>query len=338
MRPWRALGTVRRADFEGPDYQFVSAPFSGDAPVLEGSVREAQLQPGLWMHCAEVVDLHSMASRIRIEAGLRLVMVVAGEVDVSIGGHRLQLRAGHGAHANAALVAMPEPALFERRWKRGKWERKLSLHCTPEWLGKHARLCQEDGQTPSGLFGSRLPLPMQGDELCMLRWHPSSHAISLAEQMMLDADASTPELRRLRQAGRALELLYEALAEREACATPAAAPAGLRLRDHERMLRLRSFLDAEIHQPYELPLTIEELGRRFGLSASALQRQFRQAFSSSVNEYRRSMRLQRARADLERGCTIAEAACQAGYTSAANFSTAFRRQFGVSPRDLCCRA
>lgn len=181
MRPWRALGTVRRADFEGPDYQFVSAPFSGDAPVLEGSVREAQLQPGLWMHCAEVVDLHSMASRIRIEAGLRL-------------------------------------------------------------------------------------------------------------------------------------------------------------RDHERMLRLRSFLDAEIHQPYELPLTIEELGRRFGLSVSALQRQFRQAFSSSVNEYRRSMRLQRARADLERGCTIAEAACQAGYTSAANFSTAFRRQFGVSPRDLCCRA
>lgn len=338
MRPWRALGMVRRLEFETPDYHFVAAPFSGDAPVLEGRVHEAQLQPGLWLHCAEVVDLHNMASRVVLDAGLRLVVVLAGELDVSIGGHRLHLRAGGAPQASAAVVGMPQAAMFERRWKRGKWERKLSLHFTPEWLQGHAGVCQADGQGVSDPHVWSLPVPMSGDDLCVLPWNPSAHAISIAEQLMLDADSAASGLQRLRQSGRALELLYEALAGRDTAAAPTPVVAGLRLRDHERMLRLRGFLDAEIHQPYVQPLTVDALGRRFGLSASALQRQFRQAFGSSINEYRRSMRLLQARADLERGSAVGEAASRAGYTSAANFSTAFRRQFGISPRDLRIRS
>lgn len=334
MRPWRALGMVRRDDFEGPDYQFVSASFSGDTPVLDGRVHEAQLQPGLWMHCAEVVDLHSMASRVRVEGGLRLVIVLAGELDVTIGGHHLRLSAQDSSLSNAALVAMPQSAMFERRWKRGKWERKLSLHFTPEWLKAHGCLSRDDDAIPPCPFGNWLPVPTHGEELCMLKWRPSPHAISLAEQLVLDAENSESELQRLRQAGRALELLYEALADRGKSTSTAQCKTVLRPREHERMLRLRNFLDAEILRPYETQLTIEELGREFGLSVSALQRQFRQAFSSSINEYRRSMRLNRARADIERGSSIADAACRAGYTSAANFSTAFRRQFGISPREL----
>ncbi|NLF39553.1 helix-turn-helix transcriptional regulator [bacterium] len=166
--------------------------------------------------------------------------------------------------------------------------------------------------------------------MCVVPWTPSPHALALAEQLILDADASASPLMRLRQAGRALEIFYEALAKREAPTLTEAT--GLRLRDHERMVRLRDFLDDEIRQPYLQALTIEALGQRFGLSASALQRQFRQAFSCSINEYRRNMRLLQARAELERGSTIAAAAERAGYGSAANFATAFRRQFGLSPR------
>ena len=334
MRPWRALGMVRRFDFETPDYRFVAPPFTGDAPVLEGRVYRTQLQPGVWLHCAEVLDLHSMASEVPVESGLRLVMVLAGELDVTLGGQRLQLRADRSRRqAGAALISMPQPALFERRWKRGKWERKLSLYFSTAWLQAQADLC---GDAPAGLleqgvWEDLLRTFMQGGQVSILPWQPSPRAIALAEQLILDADSSATGARRLWQSARALELLHEALAGHQA---PAAV---LRLRGHERMLRLRSFLDAEIGETHVDALTVEALGRRFGLSASALQRQFRQAFGVSVNEYRRSMRLLQARADLERGSSVALAASRAGYTSAANFSTAFRRQFGASPSEFRLR-
>jgi AraC-like DNA-binding protein len=46
-------------------------------------------------------------------------------------------------------------------------------------------------------------------------------------------------------------------------------------------------------------------------------------------------KLECARDALERGTlSIGEAAFLAGYTSAANFTTAFRRAFGILPRSL----
>ncbi|MFT0849187.1 AraC family transcriptional regulator [Achromobacter sp. F4_2707] len=326
MRPWRALGMVHRHEFESPDYQFIAPPFSGDAPVLEGRVQEVELQPGLWLHCAEVVDLHSMASRVWLDEGLRLVMIIAGELDVTIGGHRIHLRPDH---VSAAVVSMAQPALFERRWQRGKWERKLSLHLTADWLRAHAAVCGLDQKTVNAVLGNRDLSPPPGSEVCVVPWVPSPHAISLAEQLILGADESASPVMRLRQAARAFEILYEALSEREAA--PVKQTSGLRLRDHERMVRVRAFLDHEIRHPFQQALPIAELGQQFGLSASALQRQFRRAFSCTVDEYRRNMRLLRARAELEQGSTIAAAAERAGYGSAANFSTAFRRQFGLSP-------
>ncbi|WP_050981491.1 helix-turn-helix transcriptional regulator [Advenella kashmirensis] len=176
------------------------------------------------------------------------------------------------------------------------------------------------------------------DTLCIKVWQPSPHALALAEQMLCHSEDPTDELSRLRLASRALELLYEALASQRAdIAATGTLKGNLRQRDQDRMLRLRSFIDSELQTPFAQPTQIAELGRRFGLSASALQRQFRSAFGTSVNDYRRVMRLHQARTSLEQGTSITEAAYQAGYSSAANFATAFRRQFGLSPKSLCSR-
>lgn len=337
MRPWRALGMVRSLQFEAPDYEFVSAPFSGDTDVLEGRLLETQLQPGLWLHCAEVLDLHSMVSRVPLEAGLRLVVVLAGELDVTLGGCRLQLSAGNGSHGAGALVAMPGAAMFERRWQRGKWERKLSLHFTPEWLKSHAEMCQRESLVLPPSF-TRLASAGESADVRIFPWSPSPQAVSIAEQLMLDvAESVGCGLLRLRQAGRALELLYESLSQCHESSHTGNIASAMRPRDRERMLRLRDYLDAELLHPHDIPLTVEALGRRFGLSVSAMQRQFRQAFCISINEYRRSMRLLQAKTFLESGASVSEAASLSGYTSAANFATAFRRQFGTTPRNLSPR-
>lgn len=333
---------VRRLDFNIPGYRFESSPVGGNEPVLEGRMRMVQLQPGMSMHGTEVVDLHSMVSRVNLPAGLRVVIVLAGEVDVRIGGQRVNLRANSSAALpSAAIVSMPEDALFERQWQRGRWERKLALHLTPEWL-RHNGWLNEQGQLsePSRpVEAGRRPTCLNfPNTLCILPWQPSPHALALAEQLLCQPEDPTDELNRLRLSSRALELLYEALASlRTDAGRVPAAQGNLKPRDQDRMLRLRNFIDAEIQQPASRPVHIEELGRRFGLSASALQRQFRCTFGTSVNEYRRAMRLHQARTGLEQGLSISQAADLAGYTSAANFATAFRRQFGISPKCISSR-
>ena len=68
-------------------------------------------------------------------------------------------------------------------------------------------------------------------------------------------------------------------------------------------------------------------------SALMLQRQFRAVFGTTVFDYLRECRLLRARRALEHdGVTVGQAAMVAGYTSAANFATAYRRRFGMPPK------
>lgn len=338
-RPWKALGMLRRLDFNStPGYYFDSALLEDNDPVLEGRMRMMQLQPGLSIHGTEVVDLHNMVSRVRIKAGLRIVITLAGEIDVHIGGQRVHLHADSTSSlASAAIINMPEDALFERQWQRGKWERKLALCATPEWLVNNGWLGADSPLSNRAFwpldtnrnYGSQ-SFP---DRFCILPWQPSSHALALAEQLLCHPENPEDELDRLRLASRALELLYEALASlRTHEGIVSGAKSNLRQRDQDRMLKLRNFIDAEIQQPSVEPMQIEELGRRFGLSVSVLQRQFRSAFGTSVSEYRRTMRLHQAHTGLEQGMSIDQAAYLAGYTSASNFATAFRRQFGISPK------
>ena len=63
------------------------------------------------------------------------------------------------------------------------------------------------------------------------------------------------------------------------------------------------------------------------------QRQFRAVYGTTVFDHLRDCRLQRARHALEHdGLTVGQAAVLAGYTSAANFATAYRRRFGMPPK------
>jgi AraC-like DNA-binding protein len=60
---------------------------------------------------------------------------------------------------------------------------------------------------------------------------------------------------------------------------------------------------------------------------------FHAAHGTTVFHYIRTQRLEQARLALESGdVSIAQAAYVAGYTSAANFSTAFKRRFGFTPK------
>ncbi|MFD1583585.1 helix-turn-helix transcriptional regulator [Microbulbifer halophilus] len=100
--------------------------------------------------------------------------------------------------------------------------------------------------------------------------------------------------------------------------------------DRTRLQRARTFIEAQAGAP----LSVDIIAREAGISASGLQRLFRRTEGVSVFGYLRRVRLERALAALQGdGVTVQRAGEMAGYRNPANFATAFKRQFGVTPRE-----
>ena len=80
------------------------------------------------------------------------------------------------------------------------------------------------------------------------------------------------------------------------------------------------------------PPTLFELARRVGLNDFKLKRGFREAFGTTVFEYIRKLRMDKARELLEQGrLTVTEVALATGYSHFGHFSSAFKKSFGILP-------
>ena len=87
-----------------------------------------------------------------------------------------------------------------------------------------------------------------------------------------------------------------------------------------------------LHAAPEAPWTVEELGRRVGLSRSALHERFAALIGLAPMQYLANWRMQVGAALLrETACTVAAVAQQVGYESEAAFARAFKRLVGQPP-------
>ena len=102
------------------------------------------------------------------------------------------------------------------------------------------------------------------------------------------------------------------------------------LADHRRMLAARDCLESRLENP---PTTLE-LAREIGVNDFKLKRDFKRSFGETIFGYVRRRRLEQASTHLGNGLSVQEAAYAAGYQCPRCFADAFRRQFGVLPRDV----
>lgn len=301
------------------------------------------LRPGLHMHADDRVDAQDFTASGELDAGLRIVVLLEGMVDVSYGPRRVALtscdgvpgrtRAGGGRSAvvpRALMVSVAQPERFERRARRGAYARRVSVGVGAEWLEQLAS-ASAPGMAAVEAF--------RRQHLAMHHWQPSTRITALAEQITRAPDLSAPLLH-LYLESRALELVGEALASLAQHApgpapapVPAPAPpdAALRLlpQEHRRIQALHAYLQRD----EAMDASLDDLARQAGTNATTLQRHFRAVYGTTVFDFVRETRLQRARRSLEQdGLTVGQAALLAGYNSAANFATAYRRRFGMQPK------
>jgi AraC-like DNA-binding protein len=212
-----------------------------------------------------------------------------------------------------AVLCLERAEEFVRRCAAGERQRLVVVVLTAAWFAS----------------GRPLAIPKM-EHLEMRCWTPTPQATAITEQL-LNPTAFQGPMRELYLESRTLELVAEAFT---GMSTPdRVLAAGLRPDAHARATRLRDLLDSG----HADAMRLEEMAHTMHSNVPTLQGQFRQAFGTTIIDYLRVSRLRRAaRALQHEGVSVARAAEIAGYASPSNFSTAFRRHFGLSPKT--CRA
>ena len=123
---------------------------------------------------------------------------------------------------------------------------------------------------------------------------------------------------------KALELLYLLSAHNLIAETPGNSNSALTQIVQEVASYMRCHLDER--------LTIDELSTRFGVSPTALKKEFRRLYGQPLHAWLQEQRLtQAARLLRESTMTVLEVAQEVGYSSTSQFSAAFVRRFGHTP-------
>jgi len=87
-----------------------------------------------------------------------------------------------------------------------------------------------------------------------------------------------------------------------------------------------------LRRDYRAPLTLPELAKTAGMSATSFHQHFKAVTGTTPLQYQKDLRLIAARALLaERGRSVTEAALATGYESPTHFSRDYRRKFGTPP-------
>ena len=300
-----------------PALRLINEPPQGD--LFRGRLRWLRLRSGLSLHSSDCQELHDFSTQVKVEPRLNFILFLEGRSEVRYGDRELHFGATRTDQCEGIALSVAEPVLFSRKARRGSHIRKLVISLSPEWLD-----CGGLDEQPEHAAISRF----SQEHMAMRHWKPSARLLTLAEQI-LNPPGYGALLDNLYLESRSLEIASEALAalsqHEPLCA------AGLRPQEHQRIRKVIELLDSHQSETWSM----DAIAREVGINVNTLQRQFQASQGITPFEYLRTRKLKQAREKLEReAISVSQAAWQAGYSSAANFSTAFKRQFGLSPKQV----
>jgi len=271
-------------------------------PILIGRVVEETPRPGWLMTFSDVDVLESYDSCSRQAAPLFICVVLEGSIEIGVGSRRHRLNAG-----NAVSVRLAEQFPLQVHQAAGQRLTTLNLALEDDAI---AALGQ---QTAVGSL-------LEADRPHLHQWSLPGYVAPMLEQ--ITAPQPSAGQRCLLLEAICLQLLCHGLPHSDRKRRSGIPPG-----ERERLERVRRRLHdapAETH-------TLAGLASQASMSPTSLRAKFQRCFGLSLFDYLRERRLQLAYQLLEQGHSVQQAAHVSGYNHASNFSTAFRRRFGMSP-------
>ncbi len=222
----------------------------------------------------------------------------------------------------ALLVYFQPPEIEYREWAAATVrERCVAVNVRPEYLASHFSASLADSPAQLGALASASPGELEYRHLPL-----NSRMFELASQLIDNPYTGTLAL--IHTEAITLELLCAAVAE-----FSRAPPAPLRqFSEHELrcLYAARTFLAGRISSPP----TTRHVARAVGMSETSLKRGFKALFGETLFDFSLRCRMQHALKLLrEQHMSAAQVAEAVGYGHQSSFTTAFRRQFGLCPKD-----
>ncbi|MGP3590307.1 helix-turn-helix domain-containing protein [Vagococcus sp. WN89Y] len=291
----------------GIDYRFPSLAsgraFSKEqSRVLQGDVEEIALSSGLSLTRSDVRVLQPYETTSLHYCPLYLLVVLEGSVMLRVNGQQYVVRSGM-----AFTSRLSEHQVMNASHLADYHLRTFSLGVDP------------DSYRQSPLLSALLQ-QWEAHGAPTFIWHVPGFLLSGLQQPTV-AGLS----RQLIVEGIMLQLLGHALAYRTQ-GFEKRVPGG----ELNRLETVRRLLEQQPEKAY----TLAGLAQLAAMSSSSLRVKFRQTYGHSVFDYLRDRRLELARRYLAQGYSVQQAAWMSGYQHATNFSTAFRRRYGVAPSEM----
>lgn len=220
------------------------------------------------------------------------------------------------------VLLSPPGSKKSEHYLEGEHERSVTLICEAAFLRKRF------GNQLTDLPGALENYITQGTVAHYSHRVAMSTEAITAATMILDTPLRG-SLRRQYIEARALELLVLSL---HACSEHERSPEdrlhGISARDVAMMQKARTVLEEQ----YDSPPTISALAREIGLNEAKLMQDFKQLFGQTIFDFTQNIRMDKAKKLLETSDkSITEIAFEVGYEYSSNFTTAFKRRFGVPP-------
>jgi len=302
-----AFGREYGISYRFPGVDGHDAP-DDDSIIARGWINETPLPSGFRFTYSNLTISHSYESVSLGHAPLLMVIVLEGRVRLSVGSVQRELGSGMAA----SLQLRPEYALAAYQ-PAGQRLKTIVLAFDP------------GGPLPAQTEQGSLRALLRGVQDPVVLWDIPPVLMTSLEQSF---GVRLPELQKtLVLEGLALQLVGYGLPEqvpaieRKSRATT---------QEYQRLEVIRQLLEFAPTENYSLT----DLASRAAMSPSSLRSKFRAAYGLSVFGYLRKCRLNLAWHYLEQGYSVQQAAHRSGYRHATNFATAFRRQFGVSPKTV----
>ena len=225
-------------------------------------------------------------------------------------------------HHTMGILLHPEGIAKQEHYLAGEHERSVTLICEADFLRqRYEPLCEQLPKILADYINGEGIRPLRENMLMRTDMVTAANSV-----LASDLDGV---LRKAYIYAKSIELLVLSIQTIiEAHANHGNREKGLKQRDIERIHKARELLEAN----FITPPTLNDLAREIGVNEAKLMHTFKQIFGQTIFDFTQNLRMDQAKELLEKTeRSITEIAFDVGYDYSSNFTTAFKRRFGITP-------
>ncbi|WP_334253927.1 AraC family transcriptional regulator [Mannheimia indoligenes] len=274
-----------------------------EANRMKGFSHLYRLRSDLMLKYTEVLVTETLEQEYaEFEAGLRLVILLSGRSEIEFNSGLFELDAS--LKPQAAFLSLNRAEMGRKIFRKGQLQKEVVIFLYPKWI-----------------IESQLNLASHHH----FKQHLKAHQIILTQNMLklihdIVSEQEIQPFGLLEKEGKLLALLANAFSQLTQ------AP---RLKK-DRVQQLTESLDNGKFDGWNL----KQIAMYFHTNVTTLQNEFQHYHKTSIFAYLRRSKLEQAYKLLLQGLSVTQAAEFAGYSNSENFSTAFKRTFGITPSQI----